>query len=69
MTAPNGPTICGNHLTAADKLTLFRRDAKTGQVKFSSPISPSTLGSYLWDSSVTGVNLNRVGPQRNLAAL
>ena len=47
--------------TAADKLTLFRRDAKTGQVKFSSPISPSTLGSYLWDSSVTGVNLN--GPQ------
>ena len=50
--------------TAADKLTLFRRDAKTGQVKFSSPISPSTLGSYLWDSSVTGVNLNRVGPQR-----
>lgn len=50
--------------TAADKLTLFRRDAKTGQVKFTSPISPSTLGSYLWDSSVTGVNLNRVGPQR-----
>ena len=49
---------------AADKLTLFRRDAKTGQVKFTSPISPSTLGSYLWDSSVTGVNLNRVGPQR-----
>ena len=31
---------------------------------FTSPISPSTLGSYLWDSSVTGVNLNRVGPQR-----
>ena len=50
--------------TAADKLTLFRRDAKTGQVKFTSPISPSTLGSYLWDSSVTSVNLNRVGPQR-----
>lgn len=50
--------------TAADKLTLFRRDAQTGQVKFTSPISPSTLGSYLWDSSVTGVNLNRVGPQR-----
>ena len=50
--------------TAADKLTLFRRDAKTGQVKFSSPISPSTLGSYLWDSSVTSVNLNRIGPQR-----
>ncbi len=49
--------------TAADKLTLFRRDAKTGQVKFSSPISPSTLGSYLWDSSVTSVNLNRIGPQ------
>ena len=47
--------------TAADK--LFRRDAKTGQVKFSSPISPSTLGSYLWDSSVTSVNLNRIGPQ------
>ena len=50
--------------TAADRLTLFRRDAQTGQVKFTSPISPSTLGSYLWDSSVTGVNLNRVGPQR-----
>ena len=50
--------------TTADKLTLFRRDAQTGQVKFTSPISPSTLGSYLWDSSVTGVNLNRVGPQR-----
>ena len=33
-------------------------------MKFTSPISPSTLGSYLWDSSVTGVNLNRVGPQR-----
>ena len=49
--------------TAADKLTLFRRDAQTGQVKFTSPISPSTLGSYLWDSSVTSVNLNRVGPQ------
>lgn len=49
--------------TAADKLTIFRRDAKTGQVKFSSPISPSTLGSYLWDSSVTSVNLNRIGPQ------
>lgn len=49
--------------TAADKLTLFRRDAKTGQVKFTSPISPSTLGSYLWDSSVTSVNLNRIGPQ------
>ena len=49
---------------AADKLTLFRRDAQTGQVRFTSPISPSTLGSYLWDSSVTGVNLNRVGPQR-----
>ena len=50
--------------TAADKLTLFRRDAQTGQVKFISPISPSTLGSYLWDSSVSNVNLNRVGPQR-----
>ena len=50
--------------TTADKLTLFRRDAQTGQVKFTSPISPSTLGSYLWDSSVTGINLNRVGPQR-----
>ena len=50
--------------TAADKLTLFRRDAQTGQVKFTSPISPSTLGSYLWDSSVTSVNLNRIGPQR-----
>ena len=49
---------------AADKLTLFRRDTQTGQVRFTSPISPSTLGSYLWDSSVTGVNLNRVGPQR-----
>ena len=49
---------------AADKLTLFRRDAQTGQVRFTSPISPSTLGSYLWDSSVTGVNLNRIGPQR-----
>ena len=49
--------------TTADKLTLFRRDAQTGQVKFTSPISPSTLGSYLRDSSVTSVNLNRVGPQ------
>lgn len=50
--------------SAADKLTLFRRDVQTGQIRFTSPISPSTLGSYLWDSSVTGVNLNRVGPQR-----
>lgn len=50
--------------TAADKLTLFRRDAQTGQVKFTSPISPSTLGSYLWDSSVNNVNLDRIGPQR-----
>lgn len=48
---------------AADKLTLFRKDAQTGQVKFVSPISPSTLGSYLWDSSVSSVNLNRIGPQ------
>lgn len=50
--------------TAADKLTLFRRDVQTGQVKFVSPVSPSTLGSYLWDSSVTSVNLNRIGPMR-----
>lgn len=50
--------------TTADKLTLFRRDARTGQVKFVSPVSPSTLGSYLWDSSVTSVNLNRIGPMR-----
>lgn len=50
--------------TAADKLTLFRRDAQTGQVRFTSPINPSTLGSYLWDSSVSNVNLNRVGPMR-----
>ena len=50
--------------TTADRLTLFRRDAQTGQVKFTSPISPSTLGSYLWDSSVSNVNLGRIGPQR-----
>ena len=50
--------------TMADRLTLFRRDAQTGQVKFVSPVSPSTLGSYIWDSSVTSVNLNRIGPMR-----
>ena len=50
--------------TMADRLTVFRRDARTGQVKFVSPVSPSTLGSYIWDSSVTSVNLNRIGPMR-----
>ena len=49
---------------AAEKLTLFRENAATGQVEFVSPFTPSTLGRWAWDSSVTSVNLKRVGPQR-----
>lgn len=52
--------------TAAEQLRMFRRDGITGQLQLSSPLSPSTLGSYLWDSSVTGVNLSRIGPQKKL---
>ena len=49
---------------AAEKLTVFRENAATGQVEFVSPFTPSTLGRWAWDSSVTSVNLKRVGPQR-----
>ena len=49
---------------AAEKLTVFRKNAATGQVEFVSPFTPSTLGRWAWDSSVTSVNLKRVGPQR-----
>ena len=49
---------------AAEKLAVFRKNAVTGQVEFVSPFTPSTLGSWPWDSSVTEVNLRRVGPQR-----
>lgn len=48
----------------ADKLTVFRVNESTGQVQFVSPVTPSTLGARVWDSSVTKANLNRVGPQR-----
>ena len=48
----------------AEKLTVFRRNAATGQVEFVSPFTPSTLGRWVWDSNVSGVNLRRVGPQR-----
>ncbi len=48
----------------AEKLTVFRKNAATGQVEFVSPFTPSTLGHWVWDSSVTSVNLRRVGPQR-----
>ena len=48
----------------AEKLTVFRKNAATGQVEFVSPFTPSTLGRWPWDSSVTSVNLKRVGPQR-----
>lgn len=48
----------------AEKLTVFRENAATGQVEFVSPFTPSTLGRWVWDSSVTSVNLKRVGPQR-----
>ena len=49
---------------AAEKLTVFRENAATGQMEFVSPFTPSTLGRWAWDSSVTSVNLKRVGPQR-----
>ena len=49
---------------AAEKLTVFRENAATGQIEFVSPFTPSTLGRWAWDSSVTSVNLKRVGPQR-----
>lgn len=50
----------------AEQLTFFRLDAASGQLQLSSPFAPSTLGSYLWDSSVTSVDLSRLGPQRQL---
>ena len=49
---------------AAERLTIFRKNAATGQMEFVSPFTPSTLGRWSWDSSVTNVNLRRVGPQR-----
>lgn len=48
----------------AEKFTVFRRNAATGQVEFVSPFTPSTLGRWVWDSNVSSVNLKRVGPQR-----
>lgn len=48
----------------ADKMTIFRVNEATGQVQFVSPVTPSTLGARIWDSSVTRANLDRVGPQR-----
>ena len=35
----------------AEKLTVFRKNAATGQVEFVSPFTPSTLGRWPWDSS------------------
>ena len=49
---------------AAEKLAVFRKNASTGQMEFVSPFTPSTLGRWAWDSSVSSVNLRRVGPQR-----
>ena len=49
---------------AAEKLTVFRKNAATGQMEFVSPFTPSTLGRWPWDSSVSNVNLKRVGPQK-----
>ena len=49
---------------AAEKMNMFRKNAATGQVEFVSPFTPSTLGRWAWDSSVSSVNLRRVGPQR-----
>ena len=49
--------------TAVEKLSVFRRNERTGQVEFVSPFAPSTLGSRSWDSSVERVNLSRIGPQ------
>jgi len=46
-----------------DKLSFFRMNKETGHLELVSPFTPSTLGSRVWDSSVTKVNLNRVGPQ------
>lgn len=51
--------------TAAEQLAVFRRSAVSGQLQFTSPFRPSTLGSYLWDSSVASVDLSRLGPQRS----
>ncbi len=51
---------------ATDKLTHFRFDVSGGQLQVPSAFAPGTLGSYLWDSSVSGVDLSRLSPQRRL---
>ena len=47
-----------------DKLSFLRENEQTGQMEFVSPFTPSTLGSYSWDSSVKRVDLSKIGPQR-----
>jgi transglutaminase-like putative cysteine protease len=44
-------------------LSFLRYNEKNGHVEFVSPFTPSTLGSRVWDSSVSRVNLDKVGPQ------
>lgn len=48
----------------AEQLSLLRRNEKTGEVTFVSPFTPGTLGSWSWDTSVSRVELARVGPQK-----
>jgi len=48
---------------AVDHLSFLRYNEENGHVEFVSPFSPSTLGSRVWDSSVSRVNLEKVGPQ------
>lgn len=52
---------------AVDDLSFFRVNEKTGQVQFVSPIN-RTLGSSIWNSGLSGFDLNRVGPQRKTGA-
>ena len=50
-----------------EDLSFFRVNEKTGQVQFVSPIN-RTLGSSVWNSGLSGFDLNRVGPQRKTGA-
>lgn len=60
---------CSNRLqsgihAAIEQLSFVRRNEQTGTMEFVSPFTPSTLGSRSWDSSVSRVDLRRVGPQK-----
>lgn len=58
------PQALKTHAQEAIK-TLSVLPKRVSSVSFptSSAFSPSLLGSYLWDSGVSGFNLSRIGPQ------